>query len=321
MGCGALPLVLANRFHDILRQDSFLVEFYIVHTSCEGVIYQSGLNRIRVYFLHNWLGVRVGGLVECGGRDRYRHRLRGHRGGGCPVLDLKKNGIAEHLYHANRMMSFYAPGWCGEIRDVIFSDNGSVTVVYRVTIRGSDGENEFGKGHLNIFPSLSFEAQLCDSEGFGLDSERDHKISKNDISVLGLLTDQQSFKVQILVITSVLGVTSMNLFPYHMLGTCMYGGLLGIGLMCFLIDLSDRTCKIGISHIKTVGLKAIGVSGTVNNHGGTSLTYVQLAHRESSGTISSTDGLIVDPVAAAEEIAFCKACARFGLGLYLYHEE
>ncbi|XP_048318697.1 DNA repair RAD52-like protein 2, chloroplastic [Ziziphus jujuba] len=88
-------------------------------------------------------------------------------------------------YHANRMMSFYAPGWCGEIRDVIFSDNGSVTVVYRVTIRGSDGE----------------------------------------------------------------------------------------------------------------------------------------AHRESSGTISSTDGLIVDPVAAAEEIAFCKACARFGLGLYLYHEE
>lgn len=31
-------------------------------------------------------------------------------------------------------------GWCGEIRDVIFSDNGSVTVVYRVTVRGSDGE-------------------------------------------------------------------------------------------------------------------------------------------------------------------------------------
>ncbi|KAE9454288.1 hypothetical protein C3L33_13810, partial [Rhododendron williamsianum] len=57
-------------------------------------------------------------------------------------------------YHANRMLSFYAPGarfillifgfffsgWCGEVRDVIFSDNGSVTVVYRVTIRGSDGE-------------------------------------------------------------------------------------------------------------------------------------------------------------------------------------
>ncbi|CAN0913945.1 DNA repair RAD52-like protein 2, chloroplastic [Linum grandiflorum] len=88
-------------------------------------------------------------------------------------------------YHANRMLSFYAPGWCGEIRDVIFSDNGGVTVVYRVTIRGSDGE----------------------------------------------------------------------------------------------------------------------------------------AHRESSGTVSPVDGNIVDPVAAAEEIAFCRACARFGLGLYLYHEE
>ncbi|KAF2311905.1 hypothetical protein GH714_027288 [Hevea brasiliensis] len=82
-------------------------------------------------------------------------------------------------YHANRMLSFYALnlfvclvllnqmilhpnycpiyfefqtqfqalkdsqhllGWCGEIRDVIFSENGRVTVVYRVTIRGSDGE-------------------------------------------------------------------------------------------------------------------------------------------------------------------------------------
>ncbi|KAM3281238.1 DNA repair RAD52-like protein 2, chloroplastic [Capsicum chacoense] len=86
-------------------------------------------------------------------------------------------------YHANRMLSFYAPGWCGEVRDVIFSDNGSVTVVYRVTIRGSDGE----------------------------------------------------------------------------------------------------------------------------------------AHRESTGTVSPGNGHNTDLVAAAEEIAFCRACARFGLGLYLYH--
>ncbi|KAI3698594.1 hypothetical protein L2E82_42251 [Cichorium intybus] len=89
-------------------------------------------------------------------------------------------------YHANRMLSFYAPGWSGEIRDVIFSDTGSVTVVYRVTVRATDGE----------------------------------------------------------------------------------------------------------------------------------------AHRESTGTVSSIpNGQIIDPVAAAEEIAFCKACARFGLGLYLYHED
>ncbi|KAK6160915.1 hypothetical protein DH2020_004297 [Rehmannia glutinosa] len=88
-------------------------------------------------------------------------------------------------YQANRMLSFYAPGWCGEIRDVIFSENGSVTVVYRVTVRGSDGE----------------------------------------------------------------------------------------------------------------------------------------AHRESTGTVSPGNSNIVDPVAAAEEIAFCRACARFGLGLYLYHED
>lgn len=45
-----------------------------------------------------------------------------------------------YRYHANRMLSFYAPGWCGEVRDVIFSENGNVTVVYRLTIRGSDGE-------------------------------------------------------------------------------------------------------------------------------------------------------------------------------------
>ncbi|KAJ4877799.1 hypothetical protein Rs2_42817 [Raphanus sativus] len=88
-------------------------------------------------------------------------------------------------YHANRMLSFYAPGWCGEVRDVIYSENGSVvTVVYRLTIRGSDGE----------------------------------------------------------------------------------------------------------------------------------------AHRESTGTATMTGDHIEDPVAEAEEMAFCRACARFGLGLYLYHE-
>lgn len=44
-------------------------------------------------------------------------------------------------YQANRMLSFYAPGWCGEVRDIAFSVDGKfVTVIYRVTIRGSDGE-------------------------------------------------------------------------------------------------------------------------------------------------------------------------------------
>ncbi|CAN6853673.1 unnamed protein product [Brassica oleracea] len=98
----------------------------------------------------------------------------------CEFLDL----LSLFRYHANRMLSFYAPGWCGEVRDVIYSENGSVTVVYRLTIRGSDGE----------------------------------------------------------------------------------------------------------------------------------------AHRESTGTVTMTDNHIDDPVAAAEELAFCRACARFGLGLYLYHE-
>ncbi|TVU44182.1 hypothetical protein EJB05_03617 [Eragrostis curvula] len=88
-------------------------------------------------------------------------------------------------YHANRMLSFYAPGWCGEVRDVIYSDNGKVTVVYRVTVRGTDGE----------------------------------------------------------------------------------------------------------------------------------------VHREAAGTASLNDARFDDPVAAAEEAAFCKACARFGFGLYLYHED
>ena len=31
-------------------------------------------------------------------------------------------------------------GWCGEVRDVIYTNNGKVTVVYRVTVRGTDGE-------------------------------------------------------------------------------------------------------------------------------------------------------------------------------------
>ncbi|KAI4385332.1 hypothetical protein MLD38_003372 [Melastoma candidum] len=103
-----------------------------------------------------------------------------------PTHDRSSSPYSLPWFHANRMLSFYAPGWCGEVRDVIYSDAGSVTVLYRVTIRGSDGE----------------------------------------------------------------------------------------------------------------------------------------AHREATGTVSANYGKdIGDPVAAAEEIAFCRACARFGLGLYLYHEE
>ncbi|KAG8377174.1 hypothetical protein BUALT_Bualt08G0000600 [Buddleja alternifolia] len=60
-------------------------------------------------------------------------------------------------YQANRMLSFYAPGWCGEIRDVIFSENGSVTVVYRVTVRGSDGETDLSFDLTPGVAPLSFE--------------------------------------------------------------------------------------------------------------------------------------------------------------------
>uniref|UniRef100_J3LUT7 Uncharacterized protein n=1 Tax=Oryza brachyantha TaxID=4533 RepID=J3LUT7_ORYBR len=87
-------------------------------------------------------------------------------------------------YHVNRMLSFYAPGWYGEVRDIIYT-NGKVTVIYRVTVRGTDGE----------------------------------------------------------------------------------------------------------------------------------------VHREATGTTLLNDARFDDPVAAAEEAAFFKACARFGFGLYLYHED
>lgn len=106
------------------------------------------------------------------------------------IIKIKQEGGSQikyiPWYHANRMLSFYAPGWLGEIRSLTFSDDArSVSVVYRVTIRGSDGE----------------------------------------------------------------------------------------------------------------------------------------AYRESSGTVFLEDNQCGDPVQKAEEIAFTRACARFGLGLYLYHED
>ncbi|KAF0906185.1 hypothetical protein E2562_009206 [Oryza meyeriana var. granulata] len=48
---------------------------------------------------------------------------------------------------------------------------------------------------------------------------------------------------------------------------------------------------------------------------------VRNVHREAAGTTSLNDPRFADPVAAAEEAAFCKACARFGFGVYLYHED
>lgn len=45
----------------------------------------------------------------------------------------------EESAHLTTTLQLYS-GWCGEVRDVKYCDSGSVTVVYRVTIRGTDGE-------------------------------------------------------------------------------------------------------------------------------------------------------------------------------------
>uniref|UniRef100_A0A7N0U4H1 DNA repair RAD52-like protein 1, mitochondrial n=1 Tax=Kalanchoe fedtschenkoi TaxID=63787 RepID=A0A7N0U4H1_KALFE len=44
-------------------------------------------------------------------------------------------------------------------------------------------------------------------------------------------------------------------------------------------------------------------------------------HRESIGTASVADTGYGDPVQKAEAMAFRRACARFGLGLHLYHDD
>ncbi|KAI6689694.1 hypothetical protein NL676_026522 [Syzygium grande] len=44
-------------------------------------------------------------------------------------------------------------------------------------------------------------------------------------------------------------------------------------------------------------------------------------YRESTGTASLDDAGYGDPVQKAEAMAFRRACARFGLGLHLYHED
>ncbi|KAM7511462.1 hypothetical protein LguiB_010337 [Lonicera macranthoides] len=43
--------------------------------------------------------------------------------------------------------------------------------------------------------------------------------------------------------------------------------------------------------------------------------------RESTGTASTSEAGYGDPVQKAEAMAFRRACARFGLGLHLYHED
>jgi hypothetical protein len=46
----------------------------------------------------------------------------------------------DNLIHIYKLGLVNSSGWCGEVRDVIFSDGGLVTVIYRVVIRGNDGE-------------------------------------------------------------------------------------------------------------------------------------------------------------------------------------
>eukprot|EP00958_Prasinococcus_capsulatus_P030561 scaffold8192_cov323-Prasinococcus_capsulatus_cf.AAC.1 len=43
---------------------------------------------------------------------------------------------------ANKVLSYYAPGWCGEVRSIVYQSS-AVTVVYRVTIRAADEQEVF----------------------------------------------------------------------------------------------------------------------------------------------------------------------------------
>lgn len=52
-----------------------------------------------------------------------------------------------------------------------------------------------------------------------------------------------------------------------------------------------------------------------------SFLWYQQIYRESIGTASVDDAGYGDPVQKAEAMAFRRACARFGLGLHLYHED
>ncbi|XVF63463.1 hypothetical protein PTKIN_Ptkin09bG0088800 [Pterospermum kingtungense] len=62
--------------------------------------------------------------------------------------------------------------------------------------------------------------------------------------------------------------------------------------------------------------KSVSVVYRVTLHG----TDAEL-FRESTGTASVDDLGYGDPVQKAEAMAFRRACARFGLGLHLYHED
>ncbi|XWS24673.1 hypothetical protein CRYUN_Cryun27aG0002600 [Craigia yunnanensis] len=62
--------------------------------------------------------------------------------------------------------------------------------------------------------------------------------------------------------------------------------------------------------------KSVSVVYRVTLHGTDAEIY-----RESTGTTSVDDPGYGDPVQKAEAMAFRRACARFGLGLHLYHED
>lgn len=51
------------------------------------------------------------------------------------------------------------------------------------------------------------------------------------------------------------------------------------------------------------------------------LSFFHKLYRESTGTASVADTNYGDPIQKAEAMAFRRACARFGLGLHLYHED
>ncbi|KAA3484393.1 DNA repair RAD52-like protein 1, mitochondrial [Gossypium australe] len=149
----------------------------------------------------------------------------------------------------NRIMNLHAPEWSGEVRNITYSADGkSVSVVYRVTLYGTDAEvsDLFYDSRYDMHP-----VNLCLLV---------HMHASSLILLLSCFPNASYVSF---------GLTSLLLSPVRVF---------------ILVSL----CKI---------------------------------YRESTGTASVDDPGYGDPVQKAEAMAFRRACARFGLGLHLYHED
>ncbi|KAF6141474.1 hypothetical protein GIB67_000855 [Kingdonia uniflora] len=232
-----------------------------------------------------------------------------------------------------REMKLHTPEWSGEVRSVTYSADGRlVTVAYRLTLYGTDGEIQkldtcFRGYSKQIYREARGSSSINDADPIDPVRKAEALAIRAAYEQLELTLQQEiegGGDVPTSGISRPLAEVLKELskrVPDSLIKVRMEDGFAVRYVPWHIVNrIMNLHAPEWSGEVRSVTYSADGKSVSVIYRVTLYGTDAEI-HRESSGSCNLNDTGFGDPVQKAEAMAFRRACARLGLGLHLYHED